>query len=150
MNWAFVSYLALFCIMWSEKWTLAFDVCSDPVCFPLSLLWWLLQLDGLFTRLHNELLIIPGPHQMCLGSTAKLPPHIGWHGDRRGRGLHEGGRQKDCRSFTLALCFRGTHPYSKERLKCMVAIKHVWFEMLLYVYICEFCLCVPVPECMNC
>ena len=49
-----------------------FDVCTNPKCFPLCGLLWLLELTGLFTGLHNELLIIPGPHLDSLGPQLSL------------------------------------------------------------------------------
>lgn len=42
------------------------------MCFPLRSPVWLLELVGLFTGLHNELIIIPGPHQVSLGLQLNL------------------------------------------------------------------------------
>lgn len=47
-------------------------MCSDPVCFPLRSPLWFLELVGLFTGLHNELLIIPGPRRVSLGLQLSL------------------------------------------------------------------------------
>lgn len=64
--------LFLWFIMWSKKCALPFDVRSDPVRFPFFSPMWLLELVGPFTGLHNELLIIPGPHQVSLGPLLSL------------------------------------------------------------------------------
>lgn len=49
---------------------LPFDVGSNPECYPLHSPAWLLQLIAPFTGLHNELLIIAGPHQVSFGAAA--------------------------------------------------------------------------------
>lgn len=68
-------FLLLF-ITWSKKWALPFDVrlCLVCVCvfFPLFCPLWLPEPAGLFTGLHNEVLIITGPHQVSLGPQLRL------------------------------------------------------------------------------
>ena len=101
---AIFSYpVSLLCIMWSKKWALPFDVCSDPVCFPSCAPSWLLELVGLFTGLHNELLIIPGPHRVSPGpQLSLLLTQVGMV-TRRGWDLSGGGHQKDRRHLPPAL-----------------------------------------------
>lgn len=118
--------------MWSKKWVFPFDVPSDPLCFPLC------SPASLYTGLHNELLIIPGPHWSSLRLLEPPPPPspcAGWHGDPYGM----------TGPWSLWKCFYFTAPGSQKgegwctKLSfiakssgCMYFTIHVWLFLNSY------------------